>query len=274
MLSAIDVVHKHQANHRYLYRSPDEGRLCYQLAGNEPAIMADAAVKLENLGADIIDINCGCPKTKIRKKGYGSALLEKPDQLLKIVTAIKSVINCPLTVKIRLQHSIQDIELVKSLADHGVDAVIIHGRSWTDDYSVPCNLQQIANIKNVVSIPVIANGDIKDVEMLKSAFEQTGCDAYMISRAGTGRPWLYQELLTEDAFFVEKSLVFSIFIKHLQQLSKLENEYQAVMQSRKLLHYYFREFRDVPNVLKEYCQLRTIQEIETWYFSSLCSSSG
>ena len=122
MLSAHDVLHKHQPNERYLFRGEAEKTLCYQIAGTCPTLMAEAAIKLEHLKASIIDINCGCPKPKIRKKGAGSALLEKPELLIKIVKAVRSAIKCPLTVKIRLMNSEKNIVLAKEIADAGAAA--------------------------------------------------------------------------------------------------------------------------------------------------------
>ncbi len=103
MISAYDVLHKHPITSRYLYRAPEETRLCYQISGHDPTIMAQAALRLEGLGADLIDLNCGCPKTKIRKKGAGSALLDTPALLCEIVGAVRRRISIPLTVKLRIQ---------------------------------------------------------------------------------------------------------------------------------------------------------------------------
>lgn len=240
MISANDVLHKHTTTGRYLYRAPDEARLCYQISGNNPELMARAAAKLELAGANLIDINCGCPKTKIRKKGAGSALLEQPEQLIAIVKTVRQAIRCPLTVKLRLQVDNQNTELAKAIIDAGADALIIHGRRWVDDYDSPCNLQQIAAIKRAVDRPVIVNGDIADSDSLKMAIQQTGCDALMIARASTGKPWLFQTLLTNETMLIEHAQKIALFMTHLQGLAVLESEHQAVLQSKSLVRYYFR----------------------------------
>ena len=201
MISAHDVLYKHHLNSRYLYRAEEEKTLCYQIAGTEPKLMAQAALRLENYGADLIDINCGCPKTKIRKKGAGSALLEEPKQLLQIVQAVEKAITIPLTIKIRIQGNTNDLELAKALEQTGIAALIVHGRRWHDDYEIATDLEQIAAIKRCVNIPVIANGDIADPDSLHKALLKTGCDAFMISRAGTGKPWLYQALEDSKMFY-------------------------------------------------------------------------
>ena len=244
MSSAIDIIHKHNNQSRYIYRSPLEQTLAYQISGNDPHIMAEAALLLQNKGADLIDINCGCPKTKIRKKGAGSALLDEPQKLVEIIKKVRDTITIPLTVKIRIQGNENDLMLAKKIEDAGADALIVHGRRWIDDYDIDCDLQKIAQIKNGIKIPVIANGDISTSTTLKRALEISGCDAFMIARAGSGRPWLYQELLEQKSIELNLSEKISLFMKHLQGLSSLEDEFKAVLQSKSLVRYYFKKQLD------------------------------
>lgn len=257
MISAHDALNKHQPESRYLYRAPEEARLCYQLSGNEPSIVAAAAVRMQALGADLIDLNCGCPKAKIRKKGAGSALLDEPDRLLDIIRSVRAAITVPFSVKIRITGDGRDIALATAIEQAGADALIVHGRRWTDDYDIACNLSQIALIKQAVNLPVIANGDIADHATLTQAVETTGCDAYMIARAGSGHPWLYEQLLAkpESSTLVTRAARISCFMEHLDGLASLESEYQAVLQSKSLLCYYFK------NVLSE-SQLRAYYALD------------
>lgn len=241
MISAQDVLTRHTPDSRYLYRAPEEERLAYQLAGSESKIMAQAAVKLEQIGADLIDINCGCPKSKIRKKGAGSALMDTPSLLLDIVQHVRDSISIPLTVKLRIYGTEADEVLAQKLASLGVNALIIHGRRWTDDYDVACDYSQIAAIKKAISIPVIANGDIWDETSLQRAVRESGADAYMISRAGCGRPWLYQHLLKKMPARLDFQDCLTSFLAHFDHLCSLESEHRAVIQSRTLVRYYFRQ---------------------------------
>lgn len=188
MISAHDVIHKHTGQNRYLHRSAEEGRLCYQLSGTDADLMAKAAQRLEVLGADLIDINCGCPKAKIRKRGAGSALLETPEQLISIVEKVRNAIQCPLTVKIRIQQTALDLALAQRLENTGIDALIVHGRRWQDDYDIASNWQAIRLIKQAINIPVIANGDICDQHSLSAALTATGCDAFMIQGQELANP--------------------------------------------------------------------------------------
>lgn len=260
MLSAQDVISKHHPQGRYLYKSPHEGILAYQLSGNHPNIMSQAAMSLEQIGADIIDINCGCPKPKIRKKGAGSALLENTDLLLQIVTTIKKHIAIPLTVKIRLQSLPESTLLTQSLEQAGADAITIHGRTPQQEYDVPCEYDLIKKIKQTLSIPVITNGDIKDKISLEHAKQSSLGDAYMISRAGCGKPWLYQELLSPTylAPSIEKRI--ELFMLHLEKLSTLETEFKALLQARTLMRFYFKEFRE-SLIFEELFQSTSIKEL-------------
>ncbi len=268
MCSAIDVLNKHTVHSRYLYRAPNEHRLAYQLSGTDPQIMAEAAAYLASIGGDIIDINCGCPKSKIRKKGAGSALLEQPKQLAHIIQAIKNVISIPLTVKIRLQDSATTLTVAQMIADAGADALIVHGRTWQDDYDVACDFKHIAAIKQQVTIPVIANGDIHDSATLQQAITQTGCDAYMIARAGSGKPWLYQELLSLQPVLVTKEEKINLFIDHLSGLAALENDYKALLQSKSLIRYYFRNQLSEEQ-LKAFYTLSNITAISNFLINNL-----
>ena len=261
MISAYDVLYKHQVDSRYLYRAPEEKRLCFQLSGNDPDIIAQAAARLQAIGADLIDLNCGCPKTKIRKKGAGSALLEKPKLLGDIVSAVRKTISIPLTVKLRIGESVEDdVALAMTIEAAGANAIIVHGRRWTDDYDILANFERIGQIKQAVDIPVIANGDIADLNTLANASSISGCDAYMIARAGSGKPWLYQQLLTGSGNASDAERV-NYFIAHLQGLSRLENEHLAVLQSKALVRYYFKTDFNTEQ-LQIFYSLKSLVEIE------------
>ncbi|MGC1183355.1 tRNA dihydrouridine synthase [Legionella sp.] len=261
MSSAADLLHKYTSTSRYIYRAPEEQLLAYQISGTEPDVLAQAALQLQIRGADLIDINCGCPKPKIRKKAAGSALLEMPEQLIRIVDAVRALISIPLTIKIRIQKNEQDLILAKRIEDAGADALIVHGRRWIDDYDVAADMQHIAQIKQVLTIPVIANGDVFNTASLGSAIELSGCDAYMIARAGSGRPWLYQELLEQRPMDVSWSEKIGLFLTHLYGLATLEDEYKAVLQSKSLIRYYFGSLLD-KSLLARFYKLDSLVGIE------------
>jgi nifR3 family TIM-barrel protein len=263
MSSAIDILHKHTPQSRYLYRSPKEKILAYQISGNDGQIMALAALRLQAQGADLIDINCGCPKTKIRKKGAGSALLDEPERLVDIIKRVREAISIPLTIKIRIQGNESDIILAQKIAAAGADALIVHGRRWMDDYDIACDLQQIAQIKQNIPIPVIANGDISSSATLKNALEISACDAFMIARAGSGRPWLYQELLEQRSVKLNSAEKIKLFLLHLKGLAQLEDEFKAVLQSKSLVRYYFKKQLDKEE-LAQFYKLTSLEAIKSY----------
>ena len=196
-------------------------------------------------------------------------MLEQPENLIAIIKQVRAVIQCPLTVKIRLQKNGKDSELAQAIANAGADALIVHGRSWREDYDIRCDWQQIAQIKNAVSIPVIANGDMSDMNTVSQAFEMTGCDGFMISRAGMWKPWLFNSLLKGEDRMPNNTQLIALFIQHLQDLSILENEYKALLQSKSLIRYYFGKVCN-PELLKKCYSLTSINDIkdtlEAWQF--------
>jgi tRNA-dihydrouridine synthase B len=252
MLSAHDVLTKHEINSRYLYRSPGEGKLCYQLAGSDPLEIVEAAIKLVEIGADLIDINCGCPMPKIRKKGAGSALLEKPEALFHLVKTLKDAVNIPLSIKIRIQDAAKDAYLAQGIEANGADVLIVHGRRHIDDYDISCNYAAIRAIKSSLSIPVIANGDVACAQSLVTAMHLSGADGLMISRAGCGKPWIYEDLLSGKQREPSYLLQIRLLEKHMRFLAQLEGEFGACLQGRSLLRYYLRPFLDKLNLAQLY----------------------
>lgn len=262
MCSAADIIqNKHKANSRYLYRAPQEPILAYQISGTEPLVLAQAARQLQMHGADLIDINCGCPKPKIRKKGAGSALLENPELLIRIIREVRAAISIPLTIKIRIQGNDNDLVVARKIEEAGADALIVHGRRWQDDYDVAADWLKIAKIKQVLTIPVIANGDIAHRESLQKAVALSKADAYMIARAGSGHPWLYQDLLGGHTVPVSYTEKIDLFMAHLHGLASLEDEYKAVLQSKSLVRYYFGKLFNAPT-LNHFYQLNSLAMLE------------
>lgn len=242
MISSLDLLGRKKLDSRYIQRFKNEGLLCYQLSGKCPNVLAEAVALVDSLGADLIDLNCGCPKSKIRTKGCGSAHLDNPKRLRELVSAMRSATKLPLTVKIRTSGSQDDnayIDAAKVIQDCGADALIVHGRHWRDGYEINNNHAQIALVKKNLSIPVIANGDIDSLEELNKCFEETGADGAMIGRGAIGRPWIFSELLGtfEGVSFREKLQCFNQHITDLIMLEK--SEYIALLQARRFLKHYF-----------------------------------
>jgi len=251
---------------RYTHRDPLEQRLCVQLSGTDPATLAQATRQLSDQGVEIIELNCGCPVNKIRKRGAGSRLLSTPDQLFNIITAMREHTPSVISVKIRVQDSQLDREIAQIIEQAGADSITVHGRQWAEKYDDPTRYPQIANIKQSVSIPVIGNGDINDLASLKAMFA-TGVDAVMIARAGLGQPWLIAQLEAELAGieFTPPTLeqIGQSYLAHIHYLAKLDSEPRALLQARKLAKYYGRaQVADVEALMRAVIECVTFSELQ------------
>ncbi|MBE6942032.1 MAG: tRNA dihydrouridine synthase DusB [Ruminococcaceae bacterium] len=196
MVSSRALVYKDQKSAKLLRKN--EGSLCgAQIFGNDPAIMAKAAVMaLEISGCDFLDINMGCPMPKIANSGDGCGLMRTPELAGDIVSAVVRAVDVPVTVKCRLgwdKGSINVLDFAKRMEDNGAAMLTVHGRTRAMLYSGVADWDMITKVKQSLSIPVIANGDIVDGETARKCLKRTGADGIMIGRATFGDPWVFAE---------------------------------------------------------------------------------
>jgi tRNA-dihydrouridine synthase B len=178
------------------YFEEDEHPVSIQIFGSDPSRMAESAIMVEEMGADIIDINVGCPVKKVVRQGGGSNLLRDLPLLEKIFRAVRNAIRIPLTVKIRSgwdRKSINAIEVLKLAEDCGIEALAIHGRTRCDLFSGQSDWNVIAKVKNHARIPIIGNGDVFTPADAKRMFRETGVDGVMIGRGILSNPWLIRQ---------------------------------------------------------------------------------
>ena len=197
MVSSRALIYQDRKSRALLRKN--EGSLCgAQIFGNDPQIMADAAVlALEHSGCDFIDINMGCPMPKIANNGDGSALMKAPALAGRIVRAVRDAVRVPVTVKTRLgwdKGSINVLTLAQTVADNGADAVAVHGRTRSMLYSGRADWDAIGAVVKALSIPVIANGDIFSVEDALRCRAHSGASMFMIGRGCFGDPWLFGQV--------------------------------------------------------------------------------
>ena len=254
--SDVRLWNSRKSSLRLLHAGDPEPR-SVQIAGGDPQMMADAARKNVELGAQIIDINMGCPAKKVCNKAAGSALLRDEPLVREILDAVVGAVDVPVTLKIRTgwdRENKNGITVAKIAEDAGISALSVHGRTRADLYTGEAEYETIAAIKQAVSIPVFANGDIDSPEKAKAVLDATGADALLIGRAAQGRPWIFREiehyLRTGETLPAPSLLeVERILLEHLAALHAFYGELMGVRIARKHVGWYLatlpgaREFR-------------------------------
>ncbi|HEY1772914.1 MAG TPA: tRNA dihydrouridine synthase DusB [Gammaproteobacteria bacterium] len=219
-----------------------------QIAGGDPEMMAEAARVNAAEGAQIIDINMGCPAKKVCNKAAGSALLQDEDLVRRILDATVAAVDVPVTLKIRTgwdrEHK-NGLKIAAMAEQAGIQAMAVHGRTRADLYQGTAEYSTIRAIKAAVKIPVLANGDVDSPEKAKSVLAETGADAVMIGRAAQGRPWLFREV--EHFMATGRHLaapepyeVCSIMLGHLDNLYSFYGEFSGVRVARKHISWYLK----------------------------------
>ena len=196
MVSAEGIVRQSGTTRSLLNSHPEEKPLAIQLFGSDPSIMAEAATIVAAEGADIIDLNMGCPVPKVLRQGAGAQLIRQPKKVAQIVDAVRRVVSIPLTVKTRSGWSkskINILEVASVAEDAGADAITIHPRTARQGFSGKADWYLIAKVKQAVTIPVIGNGDVSRPEQVEEMKQLTGCSGVMIGRGAMGNPWIFKQ---------------------------------------------------------------------------------
>jgi tRNA-dihydrouridine synthase B len=239
-----------------------------QIMGTEPGMMAEAAKYNADTGAQIIDINMGCPAKKVCNVLAGSALMKDEKLVGEILSAVVNAVDIPVTLKIRTgwdQQSRNAVNIARIAEDAGIQSLAIHGRTRADQYRGDAEYDTIADVKSRIAIPVIANGDIKTPEKAKFVLDYTKADAVMIGRAAQGRPWIFREIehyLNTGEYLPEPTVteIRDIMLGHLDNLYAFYGEFTGVRVARKHISWYSKgqshggAFRDAV------CRVNTIDE--------------
>ncbi len=199
MVKMEALIRFNSATFRLLDYSEEMHPIGGQLCGSNPSIAGQAARMIEELGFDVVDLNCGCPVDKITKDGSGSGLLKTPERIGEIISNMVAAVKIPVTLKIRAgwdQKTINGAQIVKIAEQAGAQAICVHGRTREQAYRGPANWEYIKACKEAATtIKVIANGDIIDGPSAAKAFADTGCDAVLVARGTMGQPWIVEDIL-------------------------------------------------------------------------------
>ena len=237
-----------------LYRANFDGEIApisAQIAGSDPQDLAEAARYQVANGAQIVDINMGCPAKKVCNKLAGSALLQDEDLVARILDTVVNAVDVPVTLKTRLGYlngHENIMRVAKRAEEAGISALALHGRTREDMYLNTARYSLIKDVKDAINIPVIANGDIDSPEKAKYVLDYTGADAVMIGRAAQGRPWIFREIghyLMTGEHLAAPSIeeVKTVLLGHLAELYEFYGEYSGCRISRKHIAWYTKGLR-------------------------------
>ncbi len=272
MVSDKAMMYENKKTEDMLYMEEMERPIAQQIFGSDKESFVVAAKRIcQIMKPDIIDINMGCPVPKVAIKSQaGSALLKNPQKIKEIVSAVVEAVDIPVTVKIRSGwdfNNINAVEVAKICEEAGASAITVHGRTRSQGYSGRVDLDIIKKVKQAVSIPVIGNGDVVDIESAKKMFEYTGCDAIMIGRGALGNPWLIRELVSyfENGTILDKPTYeekIDMCLKHLDYLLKIKNDKIAVLEMRSHISWYLKGMPNNILVKEQIFKAKTVDEIK------------
>ncbi|HGZ70582.1 MAG TPA: tRNA-dihydrouridine synthase [Nitratifractor sp.] len=268
MISSNALAFESKKTFKMLEKSPLESPYSIQIAGSDPVIIRRALEHInEREDIDVVDLNCGCPVPKVVNNLQGSSLLTDLKKMAEAIETIKKYSNKEQTsVKIRLGfHEKNHLEIAKVCQESGADFIAVHGRTRSGRFKAAVDYDAIAEIKEHLKIPVIANGDIDSAEKAQWVLEYTKCDGIMVGRAAVGRPWIFQEM-KDGREITSKDLVREVVLEHFDEMIKFYGDYGAIL-FRKHLHNYSKYgysnatgFRDSINRVNEPMQMREIIE--------------
>mgnify|MGYP002551792205 CR=1 FL=1 len=247
----------------------EEHPVAIQIFGSDPEYMGGAAKILNSYPNEILDINMGCPAPKVVKNGDGSALLKNPELAAKVLKAVVGNSEKPVTLKIRKgwdDTCINAVEIAKIAEDCGISAIAIHGRTREQYYSGKADWDIIRQVKENVSIPVIGNGDVFEVEDAINMLNQTNCDAIMIGRGAQGNPWIFKRInhyMQTGEILPGPTLEEKINTakKHLKLAVEEHGEYVAVREMRKHIAWYLKGLRNSARVRDEINKIESYEEV-------------
>ena len=282
MVSANGLVRRTGRSYEYLESSPGDRPLGVQLFGSDPDILGEAAAIVTDLGADLIDINAGCPVKKVLKTGAGGVLMRDPARFATVVRVVREATHLPLTVKIRAGWGPGEInasEIAEIAMACGADALTLHPRTVRQGFGGTANWNLIGRVKKRVAIPVIGSGDVRRAEDARAMLEQTGCDGVMVGRGALGNPWIFRDIKS----FLSDGVIppppapaerEDILRRHLEMQIRRCGESAGVKSFRKHLLWYTKGLRGGSGFRRATVSVEGIDELLAMLHTYLHSLQG
>lgn len=270
MLNCRSLSHKSRRTKEMLASNKDDKPLGVQLLGSEPKYLLKALEVVRGYDFDILDFNAACPARKVVRRGEGAALLKEPKKLFNLLVLLVKHSSFPVTVKIRTgwdEDCVNAQEVARYCADAGVQAICIHGRTMKQGYSGKIDYAVIRGVKKVVSIPVIASGDLLSAELAKKMLDETGVDGLAIARGALGNPWIFREI---EEYLKQKKLISKpsvaeitdTMLLHLRACGTLYGERIGAVKFRKFFSWYTKGFRVIRPLREKSSRAKTIKEVQ------------
>jgi tRNA-dihydrouridine synthase B len=271
MVSCAGLSHGNERTLGYLRIGRDETPLAVQIFGSEPGVMAEAARMVEHAGADIVDINFGCPVRKVTKTGAGATLLEDPDRACSIVGAVAAAVDVPVSVKMR--RGLEDgsraaLAVGPRLVESGAAALTLHPRSATQMYTGTADHSLTAELVELVDVPVIASGDVTSRARAQTLLDETGCAAVMVGRAAQGNPWAVGEIASAKDGDPAREEVVAELVLFIRATVQELGEKRATGFLKKFYGWYLGRGRFPKPFKQELVQLATLAEVEERLFAA------
>ena len=282
MVSAEGLVRNSGRSFDYLESSPEDRPLGAQLFGADPAVLGEAAAIAAERGADMIDINAGCPVRKVIRTGAGGALMRDPGRFAAVVESVRAATRLPLTVKIRSgwgPGEINALQIARIAGDRGADAVTVHPRTVRQGFGGAADWNVIARVREGVDIPVIGSGDIRRPADARAMLDETGCDGVMVGRGALGNPWIFRDIA---AFLADGTIVpppdpaerEAVIRRHLAMHIRRCGEGEGVRAFRTHLLWYTKGLKGGSRFRKAACSVEGVDELLAMISHYLRSCEG
>jgi tRNA-dihydrouridine synthase B len=270
MVSVAGIQHRNERTLGYLRVGPDERPLAIQIFGSEPGAMAEAARMVEDAGADLVDVNFGCPVKKVTKTGAGASLLDDPDLACRLVEAVAGAVSLPVSVKMRrgvANGSRTCLEVGPRLVSAGAASLTLHPRSARQMYTGTANHSLTAELVSLVDVPVIASGDVTSRARAHAVLATTGASAVMVGRAAQGNPWVLAQIMGDDAEPSREDVVAELVLFMRETVREL-GEQRAFGFLKKFYGWYLGHGRFPRPFKQELVTLPSLEEVERRLFAA------